>query len=183
MPSLLRKEAGLKVQLHRTSPRTHHMSSNFQTKQKLNQKDSLRKESGSKPQLHRTSPKTHHTSSNFHIKQKPNQGNSLGKVGMKTQPHRIIGPLGLLTLRDLMDCAPPQQDKPQETHLWQHFAWFWLDFHSFCIGNPGAKLEGHIDPILPTHIYIYICYRCQRPPSPPQRGQLPPPPLWVGVGG
>ena len=152
---MLRKEAGLKVQLHRTSPRTHHMSSNFQTKQKLNQKDSLRKESGSKPQLHRTSPKTHHTSSNFHIKQKPNQGNSLGKVGMKTQPHRIIGPLGMLTLRDLMDCAPPQQDKPQETHLWLHFAWFWLDFHSFCIGNPGAKLEGHIDPILPTHIYIY----------------------------
>ena len=114
---MLRKEAGLKVQLHRTSPRTHHMSSNFQTKQKLNQKASLRKESGSKPQLHRTSPKTHHTSSNFHIKQKPNQGNSLGKVGMKTQPHRIIGPLGLLTLRDLMDCALPQQDKPQETHL------------------------------------------------------------------
>ena len=62
-PSLLRKEAGLKVQLHRTSPRTQHMSSNLQTKQKLNQKDSLRKESGSKPQLHRKSPKPHHTSS------------------------------------------------------------------------------------------------------------------------
>ena len=117
--SLLRKEAGLKVQLHRTSPRTHHMSSNFQTNQKLNQKDSLRKQSGSKPQFHRTSPKTHHTSSNFHIKQKPNQGNSLGEeAGTKTQPHRIIGPLGLLTLRQPMDCAPPQQDNPQETHLW-----------------------------------------------------------------